>query len=77
VVQRIPVKILFDQPLNGESGLPLGPGESVVPSVEISSPEYSPLALGIAFVVLGVGVILIVRRGLGRRPIPAKAPSSN
>jgi len=68
VVQRIPVKILFDEPLNTGTGLPLGPGESVVPSVEISSPEYSPLIVGIAFLVLGVGVIFIVRRGLGRRP---------
>jgi membrane fusion protein, multidrug efflux system len=67
VVQRIPVKILFDEPLNKESGLPLGPGESVVPSVEVSSPEYSPLAVGIAFAILAVGVIFIFRRGLGNK----------
>jgi membrane fusion protein (multidrug efflux system) len=67
VVQRVPVKILFEEPINTETGLPLGPGESVVPSVEVSSPEYSPVAVGIAFVVLGGGIIFIVRRGLGRR----------
>ena len=77
VVQRVPVKILFDEPINSETGLPIGPGESVVPSVEISSPEYSPVAVGIAFVVLGVGVIFIVRRGLGRKPQAAEVLSAN
>ena len=71
VVQRVPVKILFDEPFNSETGLPLGPGESVVPSVAVTSPEYSPLAVGIALVVLGIGVFFIVRRGLGRRKVKA------
>jgi membrane fusion protein (multidrug efflux system) len=74
VVQRVPVKILFDEPLNTESGLPLGPGESVVPSVEVSSPNFSPVAVGIVFVVLAVGVIFIIRRGLGRRSKTSEAP---
>jgi membrane fusion protein, multidrug efflux system len=74
VIQRIPVKILFDEPLNTGTGLPLGPGESVVPSVEVSSPEYSPVAVGILFVVLGVGVIFIVRRGLGRKSKSLEVP---
>jgi membrane fusion protein (multidrug efflux system) len=74
VVQRIPVKILFNEPLNTGTGLPLGPGESVVPSVEVSSPEYSPVAVGILFVVLGVGVIFIVRRGLGRKSKSLEVP---
>jgi hypothetical protein len=77
VVQRVPVKILFDEPINSETGLPIGPGESVVPSVEISSPEYSPVAVGIAFVVLGVGVIFIVRQGLGLKPQAAEVLSAN
>jgi membrane fusion protein (multidrug efflux system) len=77
VVQRVPVKILFDEPLNSGTGLPIGPGESVVPSVEISSPEYSPVAVGIAFIVLGVGTIFIVRRGLGRKPQAAEVRSVN
>ena len=74
VVQRIPVKILFDDPLNTGAGLPLGPGASVVPSVEVSSPAYSPVSVGIVFVVIGVGVIFIVRRGLGRKSKAAEVP---
>jgi membrane fusion protein (multidrug efflux system) len=77
VVQRVPVKIMFDESINSETGLPIGPGESVVPSVEISSPEYSPLAVGIAFIVLGVGIIFIVRQGFGRKPQAAEVQSSN
>jgi membrane fusion protein, multidrug efflux system len=64
VVQRVPVKILFDEPLNSGSGLPLGPGESVVPTVEVSTAEYSLLAIGVAFVILTLGVMFILRRGL-------------
>jgi membrane fusion protein, multidrug efflux system len=66
-VQRVPVKILFDEPLNAESGLPLGPGESVVPTVEVASVEYSPLSVGIALVILVVGVIFILRYGIGSK----------
>lgn len=43
VVQRVPVKIFFDQ--LPQSGLPLGPGESVVPTVKVQDFHYSPLAL--------------------------------
>jgi membrane fusion protein (multidrug efflux system) len=67
VVQRVPVKILFDEPLNTGSGLPLGPGESVVPTVEVSSVAYSPVTVGIALVILVAGVMFIFRRGLGRK----------
>jgi membrane fusion protein (multidrug efflux system) len=74
VVQRIPVKILFDEPLNGENGLPLGPGESVVPYVEISSPAYSPVAVGITILILGVGIYFIFRRGFRRTTKAAEAP---
>jgi membrane fusion protein, multidrug efflux system len=76
VVQRVPVKILFDEPLNTETGLPLGPGESVVPSVEVSSPNFSPVAVGIVFGVLAVGIIFIIRRGLGRRPMASEVSVS-
>jgi membrane fusion protein (multidrug efflux system) len=71
VVQRVPVKILFDEPFNSETGLPLGPGESVIPSVAVASPEYSPVAVGISLVLLGIGVFFIIRRGLGRPKVKA------
>jgi membrane fusion protein, multidrug efflux system len=67
VVQRVPVKILFDEPINSGSDLPLGPGESVVPTVIVSSVDYSPVAVGIATVVIIVGAAFIMRRGLGSK----------
>jgi len=67
VVQRVPVKVVFDEPINNQVGLPLGPGESVVPSVEVSSPEYSPVVVGIALLLLIFGVLFILRGGLKRR----------
>ena len=42
-VQRVPVKIAFDR--LPEVGLPLGPGESVVPTVEVQAFRYLPFAL--------------------------------
>jgi membrane fusion protein, multidrug efflux system len=68
VVQRVPVKIVFDEPLNIENGLPFGPGESVVPTVKVSDANYSPINVGIAFVVIAIGSVFIVSRGLGKRP---------
>jgi membrane fusion protein (multidrug efflux system) len=75
VVQRVPVKIVFDESINTGNGLQLGPGESVVPTVKVSDPDYSPVKVGIAFVVIAIGVIFIVRRGLrNRRPKAADSP---
>jgi membrane fusion protein, multidrug efflux system len=67
VVQRVPVKIVFDEPLNTENGLPFGPGESVVPTVKVSDPNYSPISVGIALVVIAIGSVFIVSRGLRKR----------
>lgn len=54
VVQRVPVKILFDEPLPADHTL--GPGLSVTPSVQVSSirvPHWvaALLALGLAFLI--------------------------
>jgi membrane fusion protein (multidrug efflux system) len=68
VVQRVPVKIVFDEPLNTGNGLPFGPGESVVPTVKVSDPNYSPISVGIALVVIAIGSVFIVSRGLRKRP---------
>jgi membrane fusion protein (multidrug efflux system) len=58
VVQRVPVKIVFDE--LPQLGLPLGPGESVVPTVKVQDFRYSPLALIVmagATAVLMLGVL--------------------
>jgi membrane fusion protein (multidrug efflux system) len=55
VVQRVPVKIVFDQPLL--VSLPLGPGESVVPTVKVQDFHYSPSAL---IVMAGATVALML-----------------
>jgi membrane fusion protein, multidrug efflux system len=62
VVQRVPVKIVFDKPL--QSDLPIGPGESVVPTVKVSGIEFAPFNVAGAFVILVVGLFLILRKGL-------------
>jgi membrane fusion protein, multidrug efflux system len=67
VVQRVPVKIVFDKPLNDGHGLPLGPGESVIPTVKVGDPTYSLVNVIVAAVILCLGVIFILVRGLGRR----------
>jgi len=54
VVQRVPVKILFDT--TPETDLPIGPGESVNPVVKVQDFHYSP----IEGTCVGVGVILIL-----------------
>ena len=77
VVQRVPVKIVFDDPMNTGNGLQLGPGESVVPTVKVSDPDYSPTKVGVAFVVIAVGVIFIVSRGLRKRPKAEDIPIAN
>ena len=57
VVQRIPVKILFDEPV--EAGHVLGPGMSVVPSVNVKGYEVSETVVVVAAAVgaLVVGVL--------------------
>jgi membrane fusion protein (multidrug efflux system) len=54
VVQRVPVKILFDAPL--EAGHVLGPGMSVVPSVRVASFELSEGAC--IAIAVGAGLVL-------------------
>ena len=54
VVQRIPVKILFDRPV--EAGHVLGPGMSVVPSVQVKGYEISET---VVIVVAGIWALLV------------------
>ena len=55
VVQRVPVKIVFDE--LPQSGLPLGPGESVVPAVKVQDFHYSSFAL---IVIAGATVAVML-----------------
>lgn len=54
VVQRVPVKILFDK--RPATELPIGPGESVSPVVRVQDFHYVPIEL----VSIGAGVILVL-----------------
>jgi membrane fusion protein (multidrug efflux system) len=52
VVQRVPVKLYFDEPL--DHALALGPGMSVVPVVRTRDLEVSPVVLWVAAIVLAL-----------------------
>lgn len=63
VVQRVPVKIVFDETMNSDQWP--GPGMSAVPSVQVREAPSRILLIGIIaalFVVLGVGTVTISRK---------------
>ena len=64
VVQRIPVKILFDEPV--EAGHVLGPGMSVVPSVQVKGYEVSETVVVVAAAVGALVVGVLWWRAAGR-----------
>ena len=64
VVQRIPVKILFDGPV--AAGHVLGPGMSAVPSVSVGGPEVSEAIVVLAAAIGALGVGGLWWRGAGR-----------
>jgi multidrug resistance efflux pump len=68
VVQRVPVKIRFDSV--PDVGLPLGPGESVVPTVKVQDFHYSALELMLATALTGAAILMVLR--WGTRPPKAK-----
>ena len=68
VVQRVPVKIRFDSV--PDVGLPLGPGESVVPTVKVQDFEYSGFQLMIAMALTGAAILGVL--WWGTRPPKAK-----
>ncbi len=67
VVQRVPVKIVFEQP--PERAQSLGPGMSVVPSVRVKDLEISEAVL-----VIGAGAGALVLGGLWWRAARRNAP---
>jgi membrane fusion protein (multidrug efflux system) len=68
VVQRVPVKIRFDS--IPDLGLPLGPGESVVPTIKVQDFHFSVLQLMIAAASTGAGILAVL--WWGTRPPKAK-----
>ncbi len=68
VVQRVPVKILFDS--IPDAGLPLGPGESVLPTVKVQDFHYSGLRLLVAAALTGAAILGVL--WWGTRPSKAK-----
>jgi membrane fusion protein (multidrug efflux system) len=74
VVQRVPVKIDFDH--LQQVGLPLGPGESVVPTVAVDSFCYSPpVLLAIACITAGLMLGVLWFRSRPKRVKPKTNPS--
>ena len=70
VVQRVPVKILFNE--TPDSEVPIGPGESVNPVVKVQNFSYSPTQL------IGIGAAVILVLGFinwwGTRKPPSLGP---
>jgi membrane fusion protein (multidrug efflux system) len=73
VVQRVPVKIRFNS--IPDLGLPLGPGESVVPTVKVQDFHYSALQLMIAAALTGGAILGVLCWGT-RTPKAKKNGSS-
>ena len=65
VVQRVPVKILFDEPLPADHTI--GPGLSVAPSVRISRFEIPGWAIALLAMVLAGGAVFVFRFILRRK----------
>jgi len=65
VVQRVPVKILFDDPLPADHTI--GPGLSVTPGVRVSGFEIPDWAIGLLAMVLAGGAAFVFRFVLRRK----------
>ena len=65
VVQRVPVKILFDEPLPADHTI--GPGLSVTPSVRVSGFEIPGWAIALLAMVLAGGAAFVFRFVLSRK----------
>jgi membrane fusion protein (multidrug efflux system) len=65
VVQRVPVKIVFDEALPADHTI--GPGLSVTPSVQVSAFSVSAVIVAIAAVVIALLLVIAIRLVLNRR----------
>jgi membrane fusion protein (multidrug efflux system) len=68
VVQRVPVKIRFNS--ISDVGLPLGPGESIVPTVKVQDFHYSAVQLMIVAALMVAAILGVL--WWGTRPPKAK-----
>jgi membrane fusion protein (multidrug efflux system) len=65
VIQRVPVKILFDEPLPTE--YTIGPGLSVTPSVQVSGFTLPVWLMAVAAAVIALAAALFFRSFMARR----------
>jgi len=65
VVQRVPVKIIFDEPLPADHTI--GPGLSVTPSVQVSSFDFPDWAIALIAIVLAVAAAIAFQKFLNRK----------
>jgi membrane fusion protein, multidrug efflux system len=65
VIQRVPVKILFDEPL--PVGHTIGPGLSVTPSVQVSSFDFPDWAIAPIAIVLAIASAIGFKKFLNRK----------
>jgi membrane fusion protein (multidrug efflux system) len=65
VVQRVPVKIVFDEPLPADHTI--GPGLSVVPDVQVSSFSLPDWVVGLAALILAGAAAMGFRSALRRK----------
>jgi membrane fusion protein, multidrug efflux system len=65
VVQRVPVKILFDEPLPADRTI--GPELSVEPTVQISSFHMPKIVTAILAIVLAIAAVFVFKTVIGRK----------
>jgi membrane fusion protein (multidrug efflux system) len=67
VVQRVPVKILFDEPLPADHTI--GPGLSVTPDVRVASFSLPEWAIALLALILTGAAVAVFRFVLNRKPV--------
>jgi membrane fusion protein (multidrug efflux system) len=65
VIQRVPVKILFDEPLPADHTI--GPGLSVTPSVQTGSFNFPDWAIALIAIILAIAIALVFQKFLNRK----------
>ena len=66
VIQRVPVKIVFDEPLPADNVI--GPGLSVTPSVQTGSFRVPDFVTAIIAIILAIAAAFGFQKFLNRKP---------